>query len=320
MGNKVSIALCTYNGDKFLREQLDSILNQTYQDFELIIVDDGSSDFTIQIVLEYMNKSNKISLYQNENNIGFIKNFEKAISLCSGDYIFLADQDDIWLSNKIEFFLKEIKNNVLIYSDAILIDREGNSKNEMLIYPKNLISGSNNKAFLFDNCISGNTMMFKKELINYILPIPDNISFHDVWIAFVASTYGKITYTKTPLTLYRRYSEQITSVNKKEYKNFFHRFKEKKAQKIKYSIKHLNNLRAFSQLSILKDEELIKIINQSIYHFQNYPKIFYNKNLHSLLRKYKNDIFAIQDSKKRDKLVFKLSLGLKVSTTLMFII
>lgn len=319
MENKVSIALCTYNGANFLREQLDSILNQTYQEFELIIVDDNSFDDTIQIILEYTKKSDKISLYQNESNIGFIKNFEKAISLCSGEYIFLADQDDIWLSNKIEIFLEEIKDNVLIYSDAILIDKEGNSKNEMLISPKNLISGSNNKAFLFDNCISGNTMMFKRELINYILPIPDTVSFHDIWIAFVASTYGKITYTKIPLTLYRRYSEQITSVHKKEYKNFIHRFKEKKIKKIKYSMKHLNNLKAFSKLSILKDEELLEIINKSIYHFENYSKIFYNKKLYRILKKHKDNIFAIQSLKKRDKLVFKLSSGLKINTTSMFV-
>ena len=92
----ISIAMATYNGEKFLRYMLDSILSQTYQDIELIICDDNSSDSTCLILKEYEKNNSRIKLYFNESNLGFIKNFEKAISLCSGDYIALSDQDDIW--------------------------------------------------------------------------------------------------------------------------------------------------------------------------------------------------------------------------------
>ena len=225
--------MCTYNGQRFIKEQLDSMLSQTYKHFELIITDDGSSDDTIEIIKEYQKSDDRIKLYQNEKNLGFVKNFEKAISLCSGEYIALADQDDIWKKNKLEVFLNEIKENVLIYSDAILIDEHSNISSNQLIRPNNnLVKGKCNKAFLLSNCVSGNTLMFKRELLEYILPIPDGVRFHDIWIAFVASTYGTITYTEEPLTYYRRYSEQITHQPEKDtYKSVTDKLQKKEMKK-----------------------------------------------------------------------------------------
>src|SRR5581483_6393778 len=98
----VSIALCTYNGEKFLRKQLDSLLLQDYNNIEIIIVDDRSTDNTWHIVQEYAKKDTRIFAYRNHQNIGYIRNFEKAILLCRGDYIALADQDDIRESRKIQ--------------------------------------------------------------------------------------------------------------------------------------------------------------------------------------------------------------------------
>src|SRR5574344_1640995 len=121
MHNLISIAMCSYNGERFIKEQIDSIIAQTYKNFELIIVDDGSKDNTIEIIKYYQSKDSRIKLFQNEKNLGFVKNFEKAITLCSGDFIALADQDDVWKKNKIEVFLNNIDKNMLIYSDAILM-------------------------------------------------------------------------------------------------------------------------------------------------------------------------------------------------------
>lgn len=305
----VSIALCTYNGEKFISEQLQSILNQTDKDFEIIIVDDMSTDNTVTVIKKFASNNSNIKLFINDVNLGFIKNFEKAISLCSGEYIFLSDQDDIWQENKIELFLKNINDNVLIYSDAILIDEFGKSLNKRLIHPRNLQKGNNNKVFIFDNCISGNTLMFKRELLKYILPIPNNISFHDVWIAFVASTFGKITYVNEPLTFYRRYENQVTHKKKKIYKNFLHRLKEKKEQQLKYSKKNLNNIKSFYKLEILKDESLIFLLKELILHFENYPYKFFNIKLFFLLHKNKDLLFAIE-KKGRNKSIFKIACGL----------
>ena len=98
----ISVAMATYNGEKFIREQLDSILAQTITDWELIVCDDVSTDSTIAILEEYANKDGRIQIHKNKVNLGFKRNFEKAISLCSGDYIALCDQDDIWKHDKVE--------------------------------------------------------------------------------------------------------------------------------------------------------------------------------------------------------------------------
>ena len=104
----ISIALTTYNGEKFLKEQLDSILNQTYSDYELVVCDDCSTDSTRQILKEYEKKDKRINVFLNNNNLGFKNNFEKAISLCTGEYIALSDQDDIWDEKKLEILLKKV--------------------------------------------------------------------------------------------------------------------------------------------------------------------------------------------------------------------
>jgi glycosyltransferase involved in cell wall biosynthesis len=100
---KTSVAICTFNGEKYIKAQLESILNQTLAIDEIIICDDGSNDKTIAIIeLIQIENPNKISLYKNKVNLGSTKNFEKAISICTGYYIFLSDQDDIWKENKVE--------------------------------------------------------------------------------------------------------------------------------------------------------------------------------------------------------------------------
>jgi len=316
----ISIAMCTYNGARFIKEQIDSIIVQTYHDFELIITDDGSIDDTIEIIKEYQKKDERIKLYQNEKNLGFVKNFEKAISLCNGEYIALADQDDIWKKNKLEVFLSEIKENVLIYSDAILIDEHSNKIGKELIRPVNhLVSGKCNKAFLLSNCVSGNTLMFKRELLEYILPIPKNMSFHDIWIAFVASTYGTITYTEESMTYYRRYSEQVTKAREKDYKGFFDRLKIKENIRIKDAKASENDLKLFLSLDIL-DDETRQIINILSEHFKNYQQIYFNYKLYKILNKYSDEIFAIYKKNKRAKRIRRTSIGLKLHKTTAFIL
>lgn len=100
---KLSVAMCTYNGDKFIASQLSSILDQTIPIDDIVICDDGSNDKTLEIISRIQQENpNKINLFRNPVNLGSTKNFEKAIDLCSGDYIFLADQDDIWKKDKVQ--------------------------------------------------------------------------------------------------------------------------------------------------------------------------------------------------------------------------
>jgi len=317
MNTLVSIAMSTYNGEAFLKEQLDSILNQTYKNLEIIISDDSSTDNTVEIIKEYQNKDSRIILSQNEKNIGFVKNFEKAISLCSGEYIALCDQDDIWKINKIEFFLSQIKENVLIYSNAIIIDENSKETGNNFILKSNIRKWNSNISFLLYNVISGNTMMFKKELLKYILPFPPNIKYHDFWIAFVASTYGTINYTDEPMTFYRRHNEQVTCSTKQKHDSYSKKIIYKKEKMLQQARDKINNLEAFKSLSIL-DNESKETIDLLISHFSSYHNIYFNTKLYNTLRNNANDIFAVYPLKKRKKQAFRHSVGLKLYLITLF--
>lgn len=320
----ISIAMCTYNGERFLKQQLDSICTQSFKNFELIIVDDVSSDGTVDIINAYAKKDSRIKFYINKNNLGFKKNFEKAISLCSANYIALSDQDDIWKPHKLRLFISQIGEHSLIYSDAILIDQYSNELNEELVRSKkrHLVQGNCNKAFILDNCVSGNTLMFKKEIIENIIPIPDNISYHDIWIAFIASTYGTIIYTDEAMTYYRRYTEQVTHKNTEDFidedimRLYRHRtsvhYKIYKTRK-----NHLKDLQVLSQVSNI-DSMTESIIQSLLEHFQSYEHIYFNKELNLLLHKHKDDILAITDKDERAKKVHELSVGLKYYKNIFF--
>ena len=314
MQNKlVSIAMCTYNGERYIKEQLESILNQTYSNLEIIISDDCSNDATIDIIKHYQKADSRIKLFINKQNLGFVKNFENVISLCNGEYIALADQDDIWKKNKIEKFILEIKDNILIYSDAILIDDKSRKTDLQLIRPHNLLcKGKCSKSLLLYNVVSGNTMMFHKNLVQYILPIHPNMNYHDSWIAFVATNYSTITYTDEPMTYYRRYSEQITHKQNKKTKNILTKIKYKTIQKNNNANLRYRELTALKSLSILNDLSTIKIIDSLILHYKNYESIIFNFHLYNLLKQYKNDIFATLPYKKRNKAAFRLAKGLRL--------
>ena len=123
----VSIAMATYNGAQFLEDQINSILQQTYSNIELIVVDDCSTDNTYELLESFLSKDKRIHIFKNKNNIGFVKNFCKAISLCSGDFIALSDQDDIWEDWKIEKQINSIKDFDLLCTNSLLIDEYNNS-------------------------------------------------------------------------------------------------------------------------------------------------------------------------------------------------
>jgi glycosyltransferase involved in cell wall biosynthesis len=318
----VSIAMCTYNGEKYLRSQLDSLLAQTYPNLEIIIVDDASKDNTLRILREYEKKDFRIRIFENDTNIGFIKNFSKAISLCQGDFIALADQDDIWKKEKIELFLESIGDNVLIYSDAMLIDELGNPMAHQLIRPEHhLVDGKCNKAFLFLNCVSGNTLMFKKELLEFILPIP-NVSYHDVWIAFVASSIGTINYVDEAMIYYRRHEDQVTlhPIKKKNFNYFTTRIQQKIDEKIKFAEMKLKDFSAFYQLSKrIDDQEMVDLLTILIDHYERYSKIIIDFRLRKILILYKDDIYAIVQSKKRLTRAKRAAYGLKYYLYTLFI-
>ena len=207
----ISIALCTYNGSKYLPEQLDSLLNQTYPNLELVIQDDCSSDTTWDVLKQYEAQHPHIKLFRNNSNLGFQKNFESILSKCSGEWIAISDQDDIWLPEKIETLYSLSEGNILVYHDSELVDENGESMNVFISDKLTFVSGKNPDPFLFFNCVSGHSMMFSKSLIAKVLPFPRD-GFYDHWIAFVATHFGKIDFSEKALVKYRQHDTNCTDL------------------------------------------------------------------------------------------------------------
>lgn len=217
----ISVALCTYNGEKFLEEQLDSILNQTIPVDEIIVCDDCSSDNTFEILEKYRKNDARFKIYRNKKNLGTIKNFEKAISLTTGDYVFLSDQDDIWNEKKVEItkdiFEQNSQCNVL-FSNAQLIDENNklitsttlfnvvNLTQEALKY---FSEGLDLELMNIENRITGATMAFRKSYISEILPFYNfEKILHDEYIAISAINDNCLYFVDKYLISYRIHQNQ----------------------------------------------------------------------------------------------------------------
>jgi glycosyltransferase involved in cell wall biosynthesis len=201
----VSVALATYNGEAFLEEQLESILNQDYQPMEILVSDDFSTDRTPFILQRYA-EVGKIKYFRNVRNLGYVKNFEKVISYCSGQYIALADQDDIWNRTKISRLVQSIGGNLLIHSDAVLIDQNGlEIAKSFSEFSKKMSMPQSLTEVLINGSVTGCTSLFKRELVDEVLPFPDRLYVHDKWIGVIAFLKNGFTYLHEPLTSYRQH-------------------------------------------------------------------------------------------------------------------
>lgn len=207
----VSIVMCTYNGVAYLAEQLESLVKQTYINIEIIIVDDCSTDNTIDVVSEYQNNYSQISVFTNEYNLGYINNFYKAMHLAKGELIALCDQDDIWSLDKIELMVSNIGDNMLLYHDSDFITQEGGVIGKKMSDVRNFYRGSDSRVFLFENCISGHAMMFKRSLLKYLDSTPKEI-MHDWWLSYVALNLGSINYLPQALVQYRQHINASTNI------------------------------------------------------------------------------------------------------------
>ncbi len=209
---KTSVALCTYNGEKFLQEQLDSILKQTVPVDEIVVCDDGSTDSTIEILESYSHKNPGIfKIFRNDVNLRSVKNFEKAISLCSNEIIFLSDQDDLWIENKVEKIVKTFQENPeinMVATNASVIDKNGINILESSIWE---IVEENVHFFeiisLHQNFVTGATLAIRKETAMKAIPFP-KIFHHDEWLALKTSKEQSLKFIKEPLIYYRIHDKQ----------------------------------------------------------------------------------------------------------------
>jgi glycosyltransferase involved in cell wall biosynthesis len=216
----ISVAIATYNGEKYLEEQLDSILSQTLKPSEIIVCDDQSTDGTREILEKYQQKG-LIKYFVNDKRLGFIGNFKRAVSLTSPEnYIALSDQDDIWLPSKIqaaaELLLKIEGSNrpAMVYSDLVLVDEDKNLLNKS--FRNELGQGGYIhclETLLFGSFVNGCTMLMNPNMRNYFSSIPEKGTLnHDTWMSLIAYTFGEVAVVPDSLILYRRHSNNATDV------------------------------------------------------------------------------------------------------------
>ena len=217
---KISIALCTFNGEQFLEQQLASFSKQTRSPDELVVCDDASSDTTVSVLENFAKTAPfPVSIFLNEQNLGSLKNFEQVIEKCSGDIIALSDQDDVWLPEKLKCIATVFEsrpNSGLVFSNAILTDVNLKPTGWKLFDmtfrrtdKKRFRAGKAIDVFLEYNVITGAAVAFRAELRRHFLPIPQLTDFiHDGWIGLVAAISSRIEFIDTPLLLYRQHAGQ----------------------------------------------------------------------------------------------------------------
>ncbi len=205
---RASIAMAVYNGEKYIRKQIDSILTLMNLNDELIISYDDSRDNTWKIIEEYSLKDKRIKIYKNKI-AGVANNFSNAISYCSGQYIFLADQDDIWMNDKINKMVKilEDPNTVIAICDGYITDDELNIKGNL--FEEYRISTSSIKNFI-KGTYWGCCMAFNAKLKDVVCPFPQHGICHDLWLGILGSRYGKIILLRECCIKHRLHSNNAT--------------------------------------------------------------------------------------------------------------
>lgn len=216
MDDKITILMATYNGERFLSEQLDSIIAQTYTNWELWIRDDYSSDNTLNIIKEYCIKDNRIKYYKDDlKNIGCVLNFGKLLEKVPYDnYVMFCDQDDVWLPFKVEITLTKMKEQkhisekpILIYSPLQKVD---NNLVKIQVKKYDLPKEITINKIISQNFIYGCTMMINKKLIELVNPISDKAENHDYWIALIAAYSGVIASVDEATILYRQHENNVS--------------------------------------------------------------------------------------------------------------
>lgn len=205
--------MAAYNGEKYISEQIDSILLQLKDNDELVISLNPSSDKTKDIINRFVKKDCRVKLFICEKK-GVVSNFENAIKHCNNEIIFLSDQDDIWLPDKIQTVLPllQLKEAIAVAHQPTLVDSGLKpicvSNREM-----HCVKKISSLRILCKNCIQGSCLAFRREVLKYALPFPSKLPMHDSWLGIVAASLGKVILVSDELILYRQHENNVTSRN-----------------------------------------------------------------------------------------------------------
>ena len=281
----VVILLSTYNGEKYLKAQLDSLFSQSYKDFKLIARDDGSSDKTLEILKYY-----DIELLPSNENLGVKCSFETLLKYAfensDADYFMFCDQDDVWNQDKIELTLQKMyemerlyKNiPILVHTDLEVVDENLHTINPSFMKLQNLDEKKNRlNNLLIQNTTTGCTVMINKDLAKLCLPMPSNAIVHDWWIGLVASYFGKIGYLPQSTIKYRQHSQNTIGA-----KGFDMSFVLKNFQKKQTLDKNISQAKDFLEIFNDKLDKDTKFMLEDFVNLQN--KSFFQKR--KILLKY----------------------------------
>ena len=290
---KTSVALCTFNGEKYLRKQLDSILEQTVAVDEIVVCDDLSTDATLSILNQYKETfPNIFKIHANEKNLRSVKNFEKAISLCENEIVFLCDQDDMWIPEKVEVILNQFKISPelqVIATNAFIINDDEDMLNVSTIYdiPSKTTKEMKEILFFHQNFCTGATMAMRKEFADDLMPFPpENLFHHDEWIALKASLKNQLLFLNDRLIKYRIHQNQLVGGV-----IFSEQDLQKRIDKIELPAEEMNSKIIFSFLKKVKRKMLDIEKFRTIEHQQ-----FFDLMLKELKAK-KEEISLISDRK-----------------------
>lgn len=205
---RVSVAMAVYNGEEYLREQVQSIMHQIGKNDELVISVDPSTDRSKVLALEFAQVDSRVSVIDGPG-CGVIKNFESALKAVSGEYIFLADQDDVWKDDKLSICLERLcqENVIAVVHNAVVADEALNVVKDSF-FEGSFESGAWKN--IIRNQYIGCCMAFKAKLLKYALPFPNHIPMHDQWLGILANKLGGVMYCDKPLLYYRRHKKNVT--------------------------------------------------------------------------------------------------------------
>jgi rhamnosyltransferase len=218
--DEILVVLCSYQGQRFIGAQIDSILSQSYKNIKLHVFDDCSTDATQEIIKQYQHCKN-VFLHFNAKNIGFINNFESALQIMNGQYFALSDQDDIWHPDKLLLSMKAMKQleksyrdmPLLVHSDLSYIDAFGKHYHNSYFNKKGLIfSDKQSLSKIMGHCgVMGNTILMNRLLVDIALPFPEGLKYHDYWLALVNEFFGVRKTIKKSLVQYRMHGNNVSN-------------------------------------------------------------------------------------------------------------
>ncbi|MFC1845279.1 glycosyltransferase family 2 protein [Thermodesulfobacteriota bacterium] len=217
---RISVCIATRNGEKYLHRQLASILRQLSPEDEVVISDDSSTDGTVGIIRDF--DDSRIRLLENNTFYSPIYNFENAIKHASGEIVALADQDDIWLENKVKVISQHLADRIdrvaLIMMDGYIVDGDGTRTGQTLFGRKRPKKGIG--INLFDNTFTGCALAFTRPLLEMALPFPSGIPMHDSWLGLLALKFGEVDFLETKTMEYRRHGVNVSRWQRNPYIQF----------------------------------------------------------------------------------------------------